>query len=87
MKVGKKLQSDIFGIGREDLPDRVGSMGIPKRLDKVLADLEFELWDAMVNSELFDGDIKLDFTIDKGLNVGYQEKVEVTISIRTIKNG
>jgi hypothetical protein len=84
-KAGKRLQFGIFGIDKEDLPGRVGSMDIPGRLRSVIAELEFGLWEAMVNNELFDGDIKFDFAISKEPDVGYQEKVEVTISVRTIR--
>jgi hypothetical protein len=62
-------------------------MEIPERLRSVIADLEFGLWEAMVNNELSDGDIKFDFSINKGSDIEHLEKVEVTIAVRTIKSG
>jgi hypothetical protein len=61
-------------------------MDIPTRLRNVIAELEFGLWEAMVENELSDGDIKFNFAINKGPDVTYQELVEVIISVRTIRN-
>jgi hypothetical protein len=78
------LYSGINETDKEDLPGLVVmGMDIPKRLDSVLADLEFELWNAMISNELSDGDIEFGFTITRN---GRKENVKVTISIRTIKN-
>jgi hypothetical protein len=52
-----------------------------KRIDRALAELEFDLWEALVEGEIYPGtDYKLEFVIRK--KNGTEEQVKVIVSIR-----
>lgn len=55
------------------------------RINRALAELEFDLWEALVNGELEPNvDLKLNFVVKRaGVGTGvYEEAVSVVISIR-----
>jgi hypothetical protein len=54
---------------------------LPPRVDRALAELEFDLWEALVNGEIEPNvDLKFNFKIKH--KDGREESVDVTVAIR-----
>jgi hypothetical protein len=54
---------------------------LPPRIDRALAELEFDLWEALVNGEIEPNvDLKFNFKIRH--KDGQEESVDVTVAIR-----
>ena len=54
---------------------------LPRRIDRALAELEFDLWEALINGEIEpNADLKFNFKIRQ--KDDQEESVEVTVSIR-----
>jgi hypothetical protein len=54
---------------------------LPPRIDRALAELEFDLWEALMNGEIEPNvDLKFNFQITH--KDGREESVDVTVAIR-----
>jgi hypothetical protein len=63
----------------------IQSEHLSPRVNRALAELEFDLWQALIEGELEpDTDLKLDFKVKRqGIGTGpYEESVDVVIAIR-----